>query len=223
LDRPTGGKTGTNNGPRDTWFVGFTPTLVAGIWTGNDDNRVMRHEAGGRTAATLWREFMERVLEPYRGEDFPRPEESFVTVRICSVSGEPAGPWCPHSEPHYFLPQEAPGGVCSLHQGPPVVRATCAESGELITPYCPLESRQFRYFYANAQPSKPCPVHGPGADGLIAAAAASPPRTQYVSAAADADAHPSPPSPARSSTSLSDFARRLGQAFEEAERKQLSN
>lgn len=183
LDRPTGGKTGTNDGPRDTWFVGFTPTLVAGVWTGNDDNSVMPFEVGGRTAAKLWREFMERVLEPYRGEMFPEPEDSYVAVRICTVSGEAAGPWCPHTELSYFRQGEAPQTVCSVHGGPPVAHATCADSGELITPYCPVESRQYRYFYPNRLPSKPCPVHSPGAGGQLVNGAAPADGTSYARAA----------------------------------------
>src|SRR3546814_7540905 len=39
LDRPVAGKTGTTQDSRDALFVGFTADLVAGVWTGNDDNR----------------------------------------------------------------------------------------------------------------------------------------------------------------------------------------
>lgn len=102
LNRPAGGKTGTNDGPRDAWFIGFTPNLVAGVWIGNDDNRVMAHEAGGRTTATLWREFMEKALPPYNGETFPEPPEEYVGVRICNLDGRLSYAGCPDSSVHYF-------------------------------------------------------------------------------------------------------------------------
>ena len=240
LDRPTGGKTGTNDGPRDTWFVGFTPTLVAGIWTGNDDNSVMPDEAGGRTAATLWREFMERVLEPYHGEMFPDPEDPYVAVRVCTVSGEAAGPWCPHSELSYFRSGEAPRQVCTTHAGPPIAHATCADSGELITPYCPVESRQYRYFYANHPPSKPCPVHEPESERQLAGGTLTPAQADYVrardperTAASDAASPGREPSQVKSAASRagvgramqahpaemprrSSYARKLDEAFEPA-------
>jgi len=102
LSRPAGGKTGTNEGPRDTWFIGFTPKLVAGVWMGYDNNEFLPNEVGGRTTATLWREFMTAVLPPYRGETFPEPEEEYVSVRVCNLDGRPFYPECPDSSAHFF-------------------------------------------------------------------------------------------------------------------------
>jgi penicillin-binding protein 1A len=218
LDRPVGGKTGTNDGPRDTWFVGFTPTLVAGVWTGNDDNRVMPYEAGGKTAATLWRTFMERVLEPYHGESFPQPEEAYVAVRVCTISGRAAGEWCPHSELYYFRAEEAPQLACDLHQGPPVAHATCIESGELIANQCPLDDRQFRLFYPNALPSKPCPVHTGEAALLAEAARHAAESTQIPedgTLAEQAAAPTQTPPAARGPAAQSAYAQRLDRAFGE--------
>ncbi|MCZ6553805.1 MAG: PBP1A family penicillin-binding protein [SAR324 cluster bacterium] len=200
LDRPVGGKTGTNDGPRDTWFIGFTPTLVAGLWSGHDDNAIMPFEAGGRTTASLWRRFMDKVLPPYEGESFPTPDEPYVAVRTCTVSGQAAGEWCPHSETYYYLASEAPREVCTVHAGPPVAHATCIDSGELISPYCPLDSRQYRYFYANALPSRPCPVHMP--EGWLMGDAVEIPQLDYVRA--DDGVLSRPPS---------DYAAHLEQAF----------
>jgi penicillin-binding protein 1A len=222
LDRPVGGKTGTNDGPRDTWFVGFTPTLVAGVWTGNDDNRIMPYEAGGKTAASLWRTFMERVLEPYRGESFPQPEDAYVAVRVCTISGHAVGQYCPHSELYYFRTEEAPQIACDVHQGPPVAHATCVESGELIADLCPLEDRQFRLFYPNALPNKPCPVHT-GEAALLAASArtesAQPPEDgalpEPASPAPTAQAPSSPLPPGRTAAAPPAYAQRLDRAFGE--------
>jgi penicillin-binding protein 1A len=106
LERPAGGKTGTNDGPRDAWFVGFTPNLVAGVWVGNDNNDVMPHEAGGRTPAGIWHAFMKQALPPYHGETFPEPPEEYVGVRICNVDGRLDYPGCPDSSIAYFRESE---------------------------------------------------------------------------------------------------------------------
>ena len=57
------GKTGTTQGARDAWFVGFAGDYVAGVWMGYDDNRPLSGVTGGGLPATIWRETMVRVLE----------------------------------------------------------------------------------------------------------------------------------------------------------------
>jgi membrane peptidoglycan carboxypeptidase len=119
MDRPVGGKTGTNDGPRDAWFIGFTPQVVTGVWVGNDDNRIMPDEQGGRTPARIWVRFMRRVFadEPVRA--FPEPPEEYTEVDICTVTGKRAGPWCPVTRRVAFRPGELLDGACDLHKGDP--------------------------------------------------------------------------------------------------------
>ena len=62
LDRPAAGKTGTSQGYRDAWFVGYTPDLIAGVWFGNDDAAPMDGVTGGSLAAPAWRRFMKDAL-----------------------------------------------------------------------------------------------------------------------------------------------------------------
>jgi 1A family penicillin-binding protein len=62
-DRPVAAKTGTTNDYKDAWTVGFTPSLVAGVWVGNNDSTEMKKGAdGSKIAAPIWREFMEKAL-----------------------------------------------------------------------------------------------------------------------------------------------------------------
>ncbi len=56
------GKTGTSQGFRDAWFVGFAGGLVAGVWVGNDDGRPMRGVTGGGLPARIWRSIMAAAL-----------------------------------------------------------------------------------------------------------------------------------------------------------------
>ena len=53
---PAGGKTGTTNDGHDAWFVGFTSSLVVGVWVGLDDPApIARNASGARCAAHLGR------------------------------------------------------------------------------------------------------------------------------------------------------------------------
>ena len=72
-DRPVAAKTGTTNDWHDGWTMGYTPSLVAGVWAGNNDNTPMAQGADGIfTAAPIWREFMNKVLQNYSVEQFPK-------------------------------------------------------------------------------------------------------------------------------------------------------
>ena len=68
-DRPVAGKTGTSEGARDLWFVGYIPQFVAGVWLGNDDNAPTWGSSG--TAAYLWGEVMRELLADLPVEEFP--------------------------------------------------------------------------------------------------------------------------------------------------------
>lgn len=74
-DRPVAAKTGTTNEWRDGWAMGYTPSLVAGVWAGNNDNSIMAQGADGiYVAAPIWRKFMDGVLKNYTVENFPKYE-----------------------------------------------------------------------------------------------------------------------------------------------------
>ena len=60
---PAAGKTGTSQDYRDAWFIGYTGTLVAGIWLGNDDNSPTRKATGGSLPVEIWCRFMKSALQ----------------------------------------------------------------------------------------------------------------------------------------------------------------
>ncbi|WP_431297988.1 transglycosylase domain-containing protein [Tabrizicola sp. BL-A-41-H6] len=62
-DRDAAGKTGTTQGARDAWFVGFTADYVVGVWMGNDDNSPLTGVTGGGLPAEIWHEVMMRINE----------------------------------------------------------------------------------------------------------------------------------------------------------------
>ena len=60
---PLAGKTGTSNEARDTWFMGYSPNLVVGVFVGFDEPAPLgRAETGGRTAAPIFRDFMMKAV-----------------------------------------------------------------------------------------------------------------------------------------------------------------
>jgi penicillin-binding protein 1A len=68
---PAAGKTGTTNDGADTWFIGYTPDLVTGIWMGFDQPRPILEDAtGGRLPAPVWGRMMQRF---YTGRKPPAP------------------------------------------------------------------------------------------------------------------------------------------------------
>ncbi|MBU4484907.1 PBP1A family penicillin-binding protein [bacterium] len=75
LGKPVAGKTGTTNDETDAWFIGFVPDLVAGIWIGYDNIKpIGKNEAGGRTAAPIFLEFMQEVTKDWEAKDFEAPK-----------------------------------------------------------------------------------------------------------------------------------------------------
>ena len=63
FDWPAGGKTGTSQGFRDAWFIGFTAHMTTGVWFGNDDNAPMAKVTGGSLPAIAWKEYMSAAHE----------------------------------------------------------------------------------------------------------------------------------------------------------------
>ena len=74
LDRAIAGKTGTTNDSKDVWFIGYTPSLVAGVYIGYDSPRPLgRTATGGRVAAPVFGEFMQAALAGRPSEPFHIP------------------------------------------------------------------------------------------------------------------------------------------------------
>jgi len=76
-DRPVAAKTGTTNDYKDAWTVGYTPSIVTGVWVGNNDNTSMKRGADGSVvAAPIWHDYMEKVLKNTPKESFIAPENN---------------------------------------------------------------------------------------------------------------------------------------------------
>ena len=75
--RPSAGKTGTTNGWRDAWFVGFTPQVTTGVWVGNDEAEGMDRVTGSSLPLSIWSRFMTAAHEGLPVEPLPSGETAF--------------------------------------------------------------------------------------------------------------------------------------------------
>jgi len=120
---PTGGKTGTTNDSVDAWFIGYTPSLVAGVWFGRDQPEpILRHATAATIAVPAWARFMKQATVGARPDWYTMPPE-FEKVPICQVSGMRATTACRIAAANrqggvvddYFPKGTAPKEPCSLH------------------------------------------------------------------------------------------------------------
>lgn len=87
LNRPLAGKTGTTNESKDTWFIGYTPDLVVGIYIGFDNPRPMgKKETGSRVAVPIFKEFITETLKDKPATPFRIPK-GIRLVKINRLDG----------------------------------------------------------------------------------------------------------------------------------------
>ena len=113
---PAAGKTGTTNGFNDAWFIGYTPTLVVGVWVGFDTpHQIMRNGFAATVAVPLWSRFMTEATHGDKPAWFRAPD-TIVTAEICPVSGHLATSSCADHRRQYFVAGTEPIEYCDVHQ-----------------------------------------------------------------------------------------------------------
>ncbi len=111
------GKTGTTDQTADTWFIGFIPDLVAGVWVGCDDHSALGSSATGETfAVPIWAHFMSRVMEiegiPNKKFEIP---STVLSAAVCEESGLLATPKCTKVRSELFTGASLPDKYCDMH------------------------------------------------------------------------------------------------------------
>jgi 1A family penicillin-binding protein len=128
-DRQVAVKTGTSNDKRDNWAIGWTPSIICGVWAGNNDNTPMIAVSSGISGASpIWRRIIIEALSGKPKEDFSVPE-GIVTAEIDAVSGYKAHDGFP-SKTEIFIKGTEPKGDDPVHTKLKV----CKSSGKLATP-----------------------------------------------------------------------------------------
>ncbi|MEZ4180561.1 MAG: penicillin-binding protein [Candidatus Doudnabacteria bacterium] len=112
-DRPVAAKTGTTQEFRDGWTMGFTPSLAAGVWTGNNNNKPMNKDAV-ITAGPIWNRFMKEALAGTPVEQFSKPD-GIKTVSVDSVSGKLPTQHTPQTKQEVFADYAVPTDYDDVH------------------------------------------------------------------------------------------------------------
>ncbi len=95
LGRPIAGKTGTTNDWTDAWFIGYEPSLAAGVWVGFDEKKdsLGRGEDGAHAALPIWMDFWKAATDGRPIEEHPIPGNVvFVPVDEMGRPGAPGAP-----------------------------------------------------------------------------------------------------------------------------------
>jgi membrane peptidoglycan carboxypeptidase len=95
---PAAGKTGTTNDYNDAWFVGFTPSLVAGVWVGFDQpHTILPGGFAAEVAVPVWASFMKVATKGAPAAWLTTPA-GIVTATVCRLSGKLATEGCEHAD-----------------------------------------------------------------------------------------------------------------------------
>jgi penicillin-binding protein 1A len=170
---PAAGKTGTTNDYVDAWFVGFTPSLVTGVWIGFDQPKtIIRNGYAGDIAVPMWAGFMKTATRGDKPEWLDRPS-SVIGTNVCRISGKlPAG-GCDKVEvvskdgfvesrsmiyTEYFVKGTQPTEECPLHASASFVDALAGLFGKTGQPPVPVDAAGLPTLGAVSTPGTPAPA-----------------------------------------------------------------
>jgi penicillin-binding protein 1A len=127
LPFPLAGKTGTTNEAKDTWFVGFSPDLAAGVFVGFDQPRTLGgREQGATVAAPIFAEFMASALEDTPPIDFRIPP-GVRLVRVNPATGKLAEPGATNTIWEAFKPDTEPTPSDQVVEGGPGIETLSSD------------------------------------------------------------------------------------------------
>ena len=119
IDREVARKTGTSQGFRDAWFVGFTPELATCVWIGYPNKLVEMDDVhgievtGGSFPAKIWAEYNKKILADVPPSEFVG--DDFVLVKICPESHLRANKNCPNPIMIYLERKLVTKEICNIH------------------------------------------------------------------------------------------------------------
>ncbi|MDR6899686.1 penicillin-binding protein 1A [Rhizobium miluonense] len=141
LNTDVAGKTGTTNDEKDAWFVGYTPSLVAGLYIGYDTPATLgRGGTGGALAAPIFNEFMQAATKDEAPEKFQVPA-GMTMVAVNRATGMAAQPGEPNAIMEAFKPGTGPatslqvigGGDAAAQVAPEEILRTSPQANQAVT------------------------------------------------------------------------------------------
>jgi penicillin-binding protein 1C len=124
-------KTGTSNGRRDAWAIGWNGAWTVGVWLGNPDGRPAEALVGREAAVPLFRAVLRGLGAAPAAACGPGPSAG-RPVSICVATGLRAGPRCPERRVAFAAPDAAPLRECDAH----VEALVDLDTGEVRCPRC---------------------------------------------------------------------------------------
>jgi len=112
-------KTGTTDDLRDNWTIGYTPSFLAVVWTGNNNNTPMSPwlVSGVSGAAPIWNKLMTRVLKD-QPDEWPKKPDNVIGLQVCALSGYQPNPESPcETRYEYFIKGSEPPIEPQLKKG----------------------------------------------------------------------------------------------------------
>jgi 1A family penicillin-binding protein len=124
-----GGKTGSTNDYHDAWFVGFSSSVVVGVWVGFDQpERIRVGGTGARVALPIWSDFMRRTANRLPRDPIAPPSD-LHGEEMCRLSYRRPVEGCPTYIEYFKDGDEIPTRLCPIHQGTLKQRAQRALQG----------------------------------------------------------------------------------------------
>jgi 1A family penicillin-binding protein len=151
--RPAAAKTGSTEDYRDAWTMGYTPSLVTGVWVGRHDNRPMRLVLGSSGAGVIWNTFMERALEGWPQEPF-EPPPGLVRESGCAARDPESGE-CTRTTSDWVFEERSRAGLARLGSRAVAVDRVTGKLADHDTPYLDIVLRRFAASGAAAVAPKP--------------------------------------------------------------------
>ena len=133
------GKTGTSNKDYDRWFVGYTPTMICGVWCGYEYSQPLE---GKNLCTTVWNTVMTELVKQRGGATTFAVPSSVVRATYCKDSGQLLTEACrkdprgSRSEVGWFVKGQEPGSFCTCH----VLCPYDTEGQGISHGYCPEEA-----------------------------------------------------------------------------------
>jgi penicillin-binding protein 1C len=141
-------KTGTSKGYRDNWTVGFSVDVTVGVWVGNFDGEPMANVSGITGAGPLFHAVMDAAMSRRTAAPLPIApggEEGLERVEVCSLSGDRAGPDCPHRLLEWRRAGASGEGPCRVHVRRRIARGSGLRAGRSCAP-ADVEERLFERY-----------------------------------------------------------------------------
>lgn len=162
LNRPLAGKTGTTNKSNDTWFMGFSPDLVVGVFVGFDQPRSLgKKETGASAALPVFKTFMAEALKDVPPMPFRIPP-GIKNIQVNASNGRLAGPGDTNVIWESFVTGTEPTGESHILDGSGIntVPSQTYDSNDAYTPGA--EAPGYQSLYPETVPAAEEPITGTG-------------------------------------------------------------